>query len=40
MNPLWLIVVGVIAVGIVFALARRREVKTAKANDATVPAKQ
>jgi hypothetical protein len=40
MNPLWLLVVGVIAAGVVFALARRRETKTAKANDANVPAKQ
>jgi len=40
MNPLWLLAVGVIAAGVVFALARRRETKTPTANDSTIPAKQ
>lgn len=40
MNPLWLLAVGVIAAGVVFALARRRETKTPAANDSTIPAKQ
>jgi hypothetical protein len=40
MNPLWLLAIGIVAVGVVLVLARRRETKSTKANDATIPAKQ
>jgi hypothetical protein len=40
MNTLWLLVLGVVAVGVVLVLARRREGRPVKTEDANIPAKQ
>jgi hypothetical protein len=40
MNPLWLLAIGVAAVGVVLFLARRRETKAVKAQDTAGSVKQ
>jgi hypothetical protein len=40
MNTLWLLVLGVVAVGVVLVLARRRDGRPAKSEETATSAKQ